>query len=73
VIGGSKDIARIWDLRADNFSTAEMREIARTLSAHTIVPGSSSLRPLSPEEARSAWRISRPILGGWPEKEMPRE
>ncbi len=68
VVGATKEIARIWDFRADNFSTPDLREIARTLSAHTIVAGSSSLRPLSPEEARSAWSISRPILGGWPEK-----
>lgn len=68
VVGASKDAPRIWDLRPETYSTGELREIAHTLSAHTIVGGSSSLRPLTPEEAKRAWRVSRPLLGGWPEK-----
>lgn len=65
---GVKEEVRLWDLQPEAAPTPALHQIARTLSAHAIVPGSSALRPLQPEEARSAWEASRGLLGSWPDK-----
>jgi WD40 repeat protein len=56
---------RIWDLRAETRPTSELHSIAHALSAHTLVAGSSALRPLLPMEALTAWRNARASLGAW--------
>jgi WD40 repeat protein len=65
---GSRGSPRIWNLGAETLATADLQHIAHALSAHTLVPGSGSLRPLLPLEAQTAWEKARPHLSGWKEE-----
>ncbi len=54
-IGKSGD-TRVWDLSPAGQPVAELKSLARLLSAHRILPGSESgIIPLSAEELSAAW------------------
>ena len=56
---------RMWSLQPDLRSPDELRSIAMALSSHAVVDGTSSLRPLTLVEMRSAWESARKALNAW--------
>lgn len=61
----TKSPPRIWNLNPIPRPPAELANLAQALSAHTLVGGTSALRPLSKSEMRAAWEAARQALGAW--------
>ncbi len=65
VVATAEGTPRIWDLHPTLYSNEDLHSIARALSAHTLVQGTSSLRPLSQAEMHAAWGYARELLSAW--------
>jgi WD40 repeat protein len=65
IVATADGTPRIWDLHPALHSGKDLRNIARVLSAHTLVTGTSALRPLSLKETQAAWKSARQFLGAW--------
>ena len=60
-VGGTRGV-RLWNLSAGTRSSAEMKSLARMLSAHTLAPGGiGATLPLNGREVRAAWEESRDL------------
>ena len=60
-VGGTRGV-RLWNLSAGTRSSAEMKGLARMLSAHALAPGGiGATLPLNGREVRAAWEESRDL------------
>jgi eukaryotic-like serine/threonine-protein kinase len=59
-LDSDKHLPSTYDLSADPRPAEELAAVARALSSHKLIPGTTVLAPLSIEESRAVWEVAAP-------------